>query len=188
MKRTLACLSMVTLLICFGSGAQAQMMDTGVFFGGGFSYAWENFDTDDLESAFGDVSIDDSWGLNLFVGYRFIKYLSFEGNFNWYDSFQIDTNFGEFDLEIWTLMLDAKVMLPLFENKLVPYLRLGGGYMYTELEDEDEDDFAWNFGGGFDFFITKNVSLGLDLKYVLGTGDLDEIEYYVGSMIIGFHF
>jgi hypothetical protein len=85
-------------------------------------------------------------------------------------------------------MLDAKVMLPLFENKLVPYLRLGGGYMYTELEDEDEDDFAWNFGGGFGFFITKNVSLGLDLKYVLGTGDLDKIEYYVGSMIIGFHF
>jgi hypothetical protein len=38
---------MAALLICFGSGAQAQMMDTGLFLGGGLSYAWENFDTDD---------------------------------------------------------------------------------------------------------------------------------------------
>jgi len=188
MKRTFACFVVAALLFCFGSGAQAQMKDTGFFIGGGISYAWEDFDTNDLEDAVGKVSTDDTYGFNLYAGYRFIKYLSLEANFNWYDSFQIDTNFGSFDLDVWTLMLDAKVMYPLFENRFVPYLRLGGGYMYAELENEDSEDFAWNLGIGADYFFTPNISVGLDGKYVVGTGDTEDINYFVGSVLVGFHF
>jgi opacity protein-like surface antigen len=54
--------------------------------------------------------------------------------------------------------------------------------------DEDEGDFAWNLGGGIDFFVTDQISLGLDGKYVWGTGDLDELEYFVGTVGVAFHF
>jgi opacity protein-like surface antigen len=190
MKKTLARLAFVAGFICFSSATHAQMKDTGVFIGGGLSYAWNNLDTNDLENDFGNISIDDAWGFNLFAGYRFIKYLSLEANHNWYDSFKIDTDFGSFDLNVYTLMLDAKVMYPLFENRLVPYVRLGGGFMHAELENEDQDGSAWNIGTGIDYFINQNISIGIEGKYIWGAVELNDvqIEYFVGSFVIGFHF
>jgi opacity protein-like surface antigen len=190
MRKYSACLAFVAVLICLSSGAQAQMKDAGAFIGGGLSYAWHNLDTNDLEKVFGDISIDDTWGFNLFAGYRFIKYFSLEANHNWYDSFKIDTDFGSFDLNVFTLMLDAKAMYPLFQDRLVPYVRLGGGLMHAELENEDEDGLAWNIGAGMDYFINPNISIGIDGKYVWGSVELNDvqIEYFVGSLVVGFHF
>ena len=187
----LAWLAFLAVLIYFSSDTQAQMKDTGVFIGGGVSYAWNNFDTDDLEKVAGNISTDDAWGFNLFAGYRFIKYFSLEANHNWYDSFKIDTdNFGSLDLNVYTLILDAKAMYPFFENKLVPYVRLGGGLMHAELENEDKDGFAGNVGAGIDYFINQNISIGIDGKYVWGAIEFNDvqIEYLVGSFVIGFHF
>ena len=60
--------------------------------------------------------------------------------------------------------------------------------MYAELENEDSEDFAWNLGIGADYFFTPNISVGLDGKYVVGTGDTEDINYFVGSVLVGFHF
>jgi len=197
MKKSLACLGLVVVTICLSSGTQAQMKDTGVFIGGGLCYAWNNFYTNGLENYamekfnVGNVSIDevdDAWGFNLFAGYRFIKYFSLEVNHNWYDNFKIDTNFGSYDLNIFTLTLDAKAMFPLFENRIVPYIRLGGGLMHAELENEDQDEAAWNIGAGIDYFLNQNISIGIDGKYVRGTDDFNDIKYFVGSGVIGYHF
>jgi len=179
-------------IFCFHSGVQAQMKDTGAYIGAAASYVWENFesdfDTDSLPGGGGDVKIDNAYGVNLYAGYRFVKFFSAEANFNWYDSFDVKTGSGTYDLDIWTLMIDGKLMCPLFDARFVPYFRFGGGFVSTELENEDEEDFGWNLGGGLDFFITPSVSIGVDGKYVWGTGDLDELEYFVGTMGIGFHF
>jgi len=188
MKRKFVYVAVAALLFCFGSSAQAQMADTGLFVGGGLSYAWEDFDTNDLEDAVGNVSIDDAWGFNLYAGYRFMKYFSLEANYNWYDSFQLDTKYYDsVDLDVWTLMLDAKFLYSL-ENGFVPYLRLGGGYMDAEVDNENDNDFAWNIGIGVDYYFTPEISMGLDGKYVIGTGDVDDINYFTGSVLVGFHF
>lgn len=183
-------MTVAVLVFCFTSGAQAQMRDTGLFIGAGVGYAWEDFEKDfDADGRLkGSRKIDDSWGFNLFGGYRFMKYLSFEGNFTIYNGFDVKTSSGTDDLDIWTLMLDTKLMYPVFDQKLVPYLRLGGGFMNAEVESFDENELAWNIGGGVDFFVTPSVSLGVDCKYVQGTGDLDDIQYVVGSAGIAFHF
>jgi len=36
--------------------------------------------------------------------------------------------------------------------------------------------------------VTDQFSLGLDGKYVVGTGDLEAIEYFVGTINAAFHF
>jgi opacity protein-like surface antigen len=85
-------------------------------------------------------------------------------------------------------MLDVKAMFPLFENRIVPYIRLGGGLMHAELENEDQDEAAWNIGAGIDYFLNQNISIGIDGKYVRGTDDFNDIKYFVGSCVIGYHF
>jgi opacity protein-like surface antigen len=192
MKKCIVMLVAVMVILTLSLDAEAGPAETGFYIGGGASYAWENFDTDDIEDMGFNVSVDDAWGLNAFAGYRLMRHLAFEGNFNWYDDFDMDVNGFDFEVKIWTLMLDLKTMFPVYNDKLVPYIRFGGGYMDAEIDagsiDDDESDFAWNLGGGIDFFATDRISLGLDGKYVWGTGDLDELEYFVGSALVAFHF
>jgi opacity protein-like surface antigen len=163
----------------------------GFYIGGGASYAWENFDTNDLDPL-GNVDIDDAWGLNAFSGYRFTRYIALEGNLNWYDDFDAKINGFDFQVKIWTLMLDLKAMYPVYNDRLVPYVRIGGGYMDGEIEvgglNESDEDFAFNLGGGLDYYVTDMISLGLDGKYVWGTGDLDDLEYFVATANVAFHF
>jgi opacity protein-like surface antigen len=83
-------------------------------------------------------------------------------------------------------------MYPFYEDRLVPYLRVGGGYMDAEVEvgsfDDSDGDFAWNLGAGLDFYVTDQISIGPNFKYVWGTGDLDELEYFVSTFSVSFHF
>ena len=182
MKKFLILCATIMVLLALTINAEAGPAETGFYLGGGVAYAWENFD--------GEFDFDDAWGLNAFAGYRFMRYIALEGNFNWYDDFESGSTNA--DVEIWTLMLDLKAMYPVYNDRLVPYLRIGGGYMDSKASagslDASNEDFAFNFGGGLDYYVTDQVSIGLDGKYVVGTGDLDAVEYFVGTLNVAFHF
>ena len=183
MKKYLTLLAALLLIFKFTINAEAEVKEKGFYLGGGVAYAWENFDV-------GGFGFDDAWGLNAFAGYRLMRYIAFEGNFNWYDDFTLDSY--DADLQIWTLMLDVKAMYPVYNDRLVPYLRAGVGYMDKEASagsfKSSDSDAAINLGGGLDFYVTDRFSLGLDGKYVWGTGDLEAIEYFVGTINAAFHF
>jgi opacity protein-like surface antigen len=182
MKKFLILCATIMVLFTLSINAEADPAETGFYLGGGVAYAWENFD--------GDFDFDDAWGLNAFAGYRFMRHIALEGNFNWYDDFESDSTNA--NVEIWTLMLDLKAMYPVYNDRLVPYLRVGGGYMDVKASagslDANNEDFAYNFGGGVDYYVTDQVSIGLDGKYVVGTEDLDAVEYFVGTINAAFHF
>lgn len=207
MKRFAVMVAAGLIILTLPLHVMAQAKEQGFFLGGGATYAWENFDDDDIEDLNNDPDIsgltadfDDAWGLNLFAGYKFMRYLAIEANYNYYEDFDLDVDARvfdipvslEFDVEVWTLTADLIAMYPVYNDRLVPYLRLGGGYMDAEIEgygaDEDESDFAFNLGAGIDYYFNESVSLGFDGKYVWGTGDLDELEYFVGAIRLGFHF
>ena len=183
MKKCIVLFMAVMVFTALSINAEAAPAEKGFYVGGGLAYAWENFDDAGL-------NFDDAWGLNVFGGYRLMRYFALEGNFNWYDDFESDS--FNVDVEIWTLMVDVKGMYPVYNDRLVPYLRAGVGYMDAEANagsfDADDEDFAINFGGGLDYYVTDQISLGLDGKYVWGTGDLDDIEYFVGTINAAFHF
>ena len=119
--------------------SQAEEKHGRFFAGAGLSYVGEDFDDGDLRKLPGNSNIDNSWGINVFGGYWWIKHLAVEGNFNWHADFNGEVGDIDFDVSIWTAMLDLKVISPsLWEDRIFPYVRIGGGYMigavsYTHL-------------------------------------------------------
>jgi opacity protein-like surface antigen len=180
-------------ILFFSLCLEAEAEERRFFAGAGLSYAVEDFDDGDLKKLAGSDSIDNAWGFNLFAGYRMHKHFAAEGNFNWYDDFEAKVADINFDIRIWTLMLDLKVISPsLWEDRVFPYLRLGAGWMETEVDirgnDRNDGDFAYNVGLGFDVFVKERISIGLDGKRVWGTGDVSEFNHFVGTLRVGYHF
>lgn len=187
MKRWAGVLVIAVVLAASAFSAEATEK-TGFYLGLGGSYAVEDFDNTE------GLDIDNSWGLNVHGGYQFHRNIALEANFDWYDHFDIHTGFpgGNGDVEIWTIMFDGKFMLPL-DNKVVPYARIGIGIMDAKVDfgsfgSDRDSDLAFNLGAGIDVFLTDNVSVGLDGKYVWGTGDVDDLNYFVSGVTLACHF
>jgi hypothetical protein len=193
MRKSPIYLAIVIWILLFSFRLEAEAEDRRFFAGAGLSYAVEDFDDGDLKKLAGSDTIDNAWGFNLFGGYWFHKHFAAEGNFNWYDDFEAKVDDIKFDIRIWTLMFDLKVISPdLWENRLFPYLRLGAGWMETEVDirgnDRNNGDFAYNVGLGFDVFVKERISIGLDGKRVWGTGDVSEFNHFVGTLRVGYYF
>jgi len=194
MKKFLTYMVMVVGVLSFSLYTEAFAEDHRFFAGAGLSYAVEDFDDGDLKKFAGGDQIDNAWGFNLFGGYRLFKHLALEGNFNWYDDFEGKAGSIDFDASLWTLMLDLKVISPsLWEDRVFPYARIGGGYMSAEVDisggnDTDDGGFAYDVGLGFDVFVRDHISVGLDGKRVWGTGDVSEFNHFVGTLRVGYHF
>lgn len=185
--------TIISGILSFTFMPQAEDKHGRFFAGAGLSYVGEDFDDGDLRKIPGNSNIDDSWGVNIFGGYWWLKHLAVEGNFNWHADFDGEVNNKDFDISIWTVMLDLKVISPsLWEDRIFPYVRVGGGYMITEINtnngNSDESDFGYNIGLGCDVFVTHRISVGLDGKRVWGTGDVSEFNHYVGTVRAAYHF
>jgi opacity protein-like surface antigen len=187
-----AVLSFSTLVYAQGAGS------TGYYIGIGGSYAFENFDADDDI----DLDFDDTWGLNVKAGYRFSEQLALEFNFDYLSEFEADTRVrmfvpAEAELQIITYMIVGKFWPWLSPGAVKPFFDVGIGFMDADLDIEvleidvgweSETDLCAKLGGGVDFFIAPNVSIGAEGSYVWGFGDLDEIEYFNLTLGIAYHF
>lgn len=194
MRQALIMFTAVVTILSFPFTSQAEEKHGRIYAGAGVSYVIERFDDGDLKDLPGKSSIDNSWGLNVFGGYWWIKHLAFEGNFNWYADFngQAAGN-RNFDISIWTAMLDVRVISPsLWQDRIFPYVRVGGGWMDVEIDantlNSDDSDFAYDAGLGVDFFATHKLSLGLDGKYVWGTGDVSDFNHFTMTLRAAYHF
>ncbi len=112
MRKFLTYMAIVIGALSFTLSSEAVSEDRRFFAGAGLSYAVEDFDDGDVKKLAGSDTIDNAWGFNLFAGYNLFKHLAVEGNFNWYDDFEGEAGAINFDVSIWTLMLDLKVISP----------------------------------------------------------------------------
>ena len=194
MRQTLMMFTAVVAILSFPFTSPAEEKHGRIFAGAGVSYVVERFDDGDLKDFPGNSSIDNSWGFNVFGGYWWIKHLAFEGNFNWYADFEGQTEaIGDFDISIWTAMLDVRVFSPsLWQDRIFPYARIGGGWMDVDIDakafDSSDSDFAYNVGLGVDFFVTHKLSLGLDGKHIWGTGDVSDFNHMTFTLRAAYHF
>jgi hypothetical protein len=193
MRKSVVYPTIVIGILVFSLCFEAEAEDYRFFAGAGLSYAVEDFDDGDLKKLAGSDTIDNAWGFNLFGGYKLHKHFVAEGNFNWYDDFEAQVADINFDIRLWTLMLDLKVISPsLWEDRVFPYVRLGAGWMETEIDirgnNRNDGDFAYNVGLGFDVFVKERISIGLDGKRVWGTGDVSEFNHFVGTLRAAYHF
>jgi opacity protein-like surface antigen len=212
MKKSLAFMALA-MALCFCTSSYAADAAGRTFYVGiGGSYAFEDFDVDDVEDALGqiggdsDFDFDDTWGLNLKVGYHVNNWLSLEFDFDYLSEFEADEGLDvlgipvdlDGELDVMTYMAVFKFTCAL--EPLKPFVVAGGGMMDADLDakasalgvsasdSESEKDTCAKLGLGVDFFATQSVSIGLEGSYLWGFGDLDEISYFILTLGLGYHF
>jgi outer membrane protein W len=144
-----------------------------------------------------DLDFDNGVGAEINVTYRFLKHFALEGA----------VGYTEFDIKNDTLAVDwARMeMLPISltlqfrwiskkpeELKwIVPYVHIGGGYYFLDLEEKSElinfwlsrgvgidleidDTFFIHAGGGIEIFLTDHIALNFDARYTWAEADIDE--------------
>ena len=172
------------LMLVVSQVSFAQDMKGRLGLGARVSYV--NFTGDDY-TVYGvdvDVEPDESimYGVNL--TYFIQKYLSLE--------LSVDYTETDVDLKALGLSGDAgdfesiPVLLSLrahlsTNTKVSPYLLFGVGYFFNDIDQNDstiefiygpgakvdvDDSFGFHFGGGVEVFVSENVALNLDLKYI----------------------
>jgi opacity protein-like surface antigen len=174
----------------------------------GLGAAWnhENFDLDG-----GRADFEDTYGVNLRVGYAFNPRLALELNGDWaefdLDGYDIGDRGGlqvdvDGDVEVMTLIPTLKLMFP--AGALRPYAHFGIGWMQADASlraasalggsflttdgQVDDDDLASKAGGGIDLFLNENISLMGEYNYFWGWDTLDEVRYHNVTAGIALHF
>ena len=156
------------------------------------SFAVDMAAEDELEKQLDlGLNIDERFGLNARLGYRFHPHISAEFQLEWIPETDIsanpepDPNFGNdaFNLERVTYMANAKGYLG--TGSVQPFLLVGVGLMTIDFKgnkpfnniSSTEEDFAARFGGGIEVYATDNIVVNIDASYVLPAGDLKNFDY-----------
>lgn len=210
--------TMITIIMLIFLSSPVYAKDTGFYVGIGGNYAFQNFDTTDINRDLGPYGIQikfgNSYGLNAKVGYRFNRLFSTEcaydyfPDFSWNQAVVISDANVTFNAktEIMTFSISGKLS-PDFGHDIVrPYVAIGGGLMHGKIEVKEDvsksgvisgfvasrssssSDPFVKIGGGIDFYVAKSVSIGVEGSYIFGLGSLDEIRYSNVNWGVAYHF
>lgn len=186
----------------------------GFYVAVGGSYAFEDLDVEyDLYdedgqpmAGGGDVDLDDTWGLSLKAGYHVNDWLSVEFAFDYLSEFDGDDRRDvdgdpldlDAELDVMTYMGVLKFTCPL--EPLKPFIVAGGGLMdadpdvtaswrgASDSSSESDTGACAKLGLGVDYFWTQSFAIALEGSYVWGFGDVDEIQYFIVTAGLGYHF
>jgi len=179
-------LVLLAALALLASPAQADEFDRdGRYLGLNYAHGF-NFIQEAIDRISGDkIDSDDTSGLNVRGGYRFLSWLSLETTYEFMGDFRTQSALGSTTIESHTLMLGPKFLIPTW--RIQPYLLLGFGGQVAELDftgklgllGERETSSEWNLAArpalGIDFYITKHVVANLELAGVLVAGKFENI-------------
>jgi len=174
--------------LALASPSQAQdFARRGGYFVAGGNYVLEQF-TDP-----GRFRFEDSWGLNLRLGYRYIPWLSSELEWEFISGFDIKgqdadgTPVNEFGLKIDGGNIGLNTKAYLMPGRIQPYLLVGIGVMYASvtnfpyqlswLRNVEGAAFSVRGGGGLNVYLTDQWGLTAGVSYVLPVGNLENLRY-----------
>ncbi len=200
---TAALTSLVCASFALTAGEDAKQDEfarRGWLIGVAGSYAIETFKDDaesDIQKFLGptaSLSVDNSLGFNGRVGYRCHRWFSAEVEVEWLDGFKSDASgadalgplFSKIDFE--PVVVTANMKGYILTGRYQPFLLVGGGVMTAEAKLQSpappgvrrsitDTEFAMRFGGGIDFYATKNVVVSLEADYVLPVSSLSDLDY-----------
>ncbi len=134
------------------------------------------------------IPTEDEAGTGIYIGglfsYDILKYLAvgIESGYAQVDMESNDTKLGT--LRAVPLLGDIIVKVPIEMDKftLTPYGLVGIGVLFPDFAESDivknaglslETDtaFAMKFGGGIDFYVTKNIALNFEASYLMAEID-----------------
>jgi opacity protein-like surface antigen len=194
MKKVLVLTIVIMLVFCKASLAEQNDFKQ-LYIGIGGSYALEDFQR--------VHPLDDSWGINAKLGWRFHELVQLQFDFDYLNKFEGDGKQEQFqgEVKVLTYILSLKGYFPVSYRNIAPFLIAGGGVMYADADVKpssgDEPGFAphetgscLKFGGGFDFFINERWTIGVEGNYTFGFPDtkLNDIRYFHGIAGVTYHF
>jgi opacity protein-like surface antigen len=153
--------------ILFAQSAFAQAMDygrPGMYGAIHLVYGIETFD---------DVpDFDNSVGVGGRFGYRFDPHFAAEGLIEYS---------GEFErggLDVTSTLFVGQGKYYILTDQFQPYVLAGVGFGNADTNvSGDDNSFVFRFGGGMDFYLTRNIGLLGELVYNVTTGDQDDLRY-----------
>ncbi len=206
MKKLLV-FAVLVLVLSFSTFSYAGTGDKGAYIGLGGSVALEDFDIDYV-GTHETLDREESWGVNAKAGYYFSPSFSVELDFNHLFGFEWDQDLtvsgtpvnAEVDVKITTIMPQIKGCVGTENASLFGVVGLG--YMSVDVDGEildpltltttsvsyDKSDVCIKLGAGMDYFVKKNLSIGIEGDYVYGLGDLDKVEYWNFSLGVCYYF
>ncbi|MEW5736124.1 MAG: porin family protein [Thermodesulfobacteriota bacterium] len=212
MKKAISALVLASVLLLPGLAAAETVKP--FYIGAGGLYAIEDFDVKDEAAlrayGFGNITFDNTWGFDIFAGYRFSENFALEfdfgylPDFEWKQTAQVLPGLSITAAEkatITTYALEAKLMLPAGSG-FYPYFMAGLGYMNGDVEasarnnntgatfsnkDSESDPFA-RIGLGCEKFFGDRFSMRLSADYNMGFNDVDEARYFTVGLGAAVHF
>jgi opacity protein-like surface antigen len=120
--------------------------------------------------------VDTGVGFLLNAGYRFHPNLSFEGSCEYLQQLDSKTRDGSI------LSFNGNFKGYLTTLRFQPYALLGVGITRFELKPRGQSKnghvgLTARFGGGFDYYLTSRVSLGMTVAYVLTSGNIRNLDH-----------
>jgi len=122
------------------------------------------------------TDIHDAWGIGL--GLNLNRYVGLElaG-----DNFEKSLEPGGYEplgeYAVWSFVPQIRLRYPMLKGRLVPYVIGGVGGAFTQFNDRKPAGFGLNiktdsaalmgaFGGGIEYFVMDNISVGFEMKYL----------------------
>ena len=180
---------LLVLTLIFTSPASADAQDgepytrDGWYVGASAVYSEHLLESAIEDAVEGAIDVKSTMGINVRAGYRILKWLSAEAEFEWLDGFDVElVGFGRiFSLETYTLTANAVAHWPL--GRWQPYFKFGVGVAEYQVNDvlglgvnfESDTAFAARLGVGLDYYVTRNWLAHFEAVGELSTHDLGNI-------------
>jgi len=150
----------------------------GFYLGGGATYGFNLFDSafDDL---FSDVQVGDTWGFYARAGYRPLRWLALDAEYEYLHDFGVKAEGVHLaDLRAQTITANLRFIGPW---RFQPYFLLGAGATLFSLNDDavpglevDHSSFAGRIGVGLDTYLTRNLVIAVGADTVLTTAQVHD--------------
>jgi hypothetical protein len=130
-----------------------------------------------------NTTTDDAWGAGGRLGWRVMKYLAIEGQFEIFGKYEFDHDSAvgeeQTNLRFLTGTLNLKGYLPI--NRFQPYVLVGGGYANAKIDppnnkSDNRHGGAARFGVGADLYGNERVGVFTEAAYVLPFYDLADFD------------
>lgn len=140
------------------------------------------------------------------LGANLDRHLGFEFSFDAYELFLPSSRYDRAaELGIAGLLPQLRLRYPLLDDRLVPYVLLGGGLAIAQINDAKEVPTQWAssgsltslramgaFGGGVEYFLSNDITFGVEGKYYLTghetydtAGEKETVDMNAGVLTFG---
>ncbi|WP_298038537.1 OmpA family protein [uncultured Desulfuromonas sp.] len=113
----------------------------------------------------GDQGLEDDLTYGVGLGYNFTKNWAAELAYNYVNT---ESEFGTLDdFEVYVARLNALYNFRA-DKDLVPFLSAGPGWTFLDSDTKGgESNALFNYGGGLNYFVTKNLALRGDVRHII---------------------